>query len=139
MGWSRRWIRTGGIRQLFRVIGSYDATDLYYADGQTTALGLKNSTSTTGYVNVSLTVTGISRSSNVVTVTTSGTVPGDLNGLSLTVSGVADSSYNGTFVVTTTAANTFTYASTGANSTSSGGTVTLLTGGVCAVSEWLRS
>jgi hypothetical protein len=120
---------TGGIRQLFPVIGSYDATDLYYADGQTTALGLKNSTSTTGYVNVSLTVTGISRSSNVVTVTTSGTVPGDLNGLSLTVSGVADSSYNGTFVVTTTAANTFTYSSTGANSTSSGGTVTLLTGG----------
>ena len=120
---------TGGIRQLFPVIGSYDTTDLYYADGQTTAIGVKSSTSTTGYVNVSLTVTGISRSSNVVTVTTSGTVPGDLNGLSLTVSGVADSSYNGTFVVTTTAANTFTYASTGANSTSSGGTVTLLTGG----------
>ncbi len=120
---------TGGIRQLFPVIGSYDATDLYYADGQTNTIGVKSSTSTTGYVNVSMAVTGISRTSNVVTVTTSGTVPGDLNGLSLTVSGVADSSYNGTFVVATTAANTFTYASTGANSTSSGGTVTLLTGG----------
>jgi len=63
-----------------------------------------------------------------VTVTTAGSQPGDLNGLSLTVGGVADSSYNGTFVVTTTGANTITYANTGANSSSSGGTVSLLTG-----------
>ncbi len=120
---------TGGIRQLFPVVGSYDGTDLYYADGQTPSIGPRTISSTSGYLNVALTVTGISRTSNVVTVTTSGTVPGDLNGLSMTVSGVADSSYNGTFVMTTTAANTFTYANTGANSTSSGGTVTLLTGG----------
>jgi len=118
---------TGGVRQLFPVIGSYDATDLYYADGMTPTIGRVSNQS--GYMNVALTVTGISRTANVVTVTTTGSTPGDLTGLSMTVSGVADSSYNGTFAVTSTAANTYTYASTGANSTSSGGTMTLLTGG----------
>jgi hypothetical protein len=121
---------TSGIRQLFPVVGSYDATDLYYADAVSPSIGRVGSgTSTSGFVNVSLSVVSIARSANVVTVTTSGTTPGDLNGLSLTVSGVADSSYNGTFAVTTTGSNSFTYASTGANSTSSGGTVSLLTGG----------
>ena len=47
----------------------------------------------------------------------------------MTISGVADQSYNGSFVVTSTASNTMTYAQAGANSTSSGGTVTKLTGG----------
>jgi hypothetical protein len=118
---------TAGIRQVFPVVGSYDATDLYYADGTTPSIGSKGNTS--GYVNVSVSVASIARTSNVVTVTTAGSEPGDLNGLSLTVSGVADSTYNGTFVVTTTGANTITYANTGANSTSSGGTVSMLTGG----------
>jgi hypothetical protein len=118
---------TIGIRQVFPVVGSFDATDLYYADALSPSIGGKSVTS--GYVNVSLSVASIARTANVVTVTTAGSQPGDLNGLSLTVSGVADSSYNGTFVVTTTGANTLTYASTGANSTSSGGTVSLLTGG----------
>jgi trimeric autotransporter adhesin len=121
---------TGGIRQLFPVLGSIDATDLYYADAMSASIGrLGGATSPSGYVNVALPVAAIARNANVVTVTTAGSEPGDLNGLSLTVSGVADSSYNGTFAVTTTGANTLTYASTGANSTSSGGTVTLLTGG----------
>jgi hypothetical protein len=118
---------SSGIRQVFPVIGSYDATDLYYADGQTPSIGRYNVTS--GYVNVSLSVASIARSANVVTVTTAGSEPGDLNGLSMTVSGVSDTSYNGTFVVTTTGANTITYANTGSNSSSSGGTVSLLTGG----------
>jgi hypothetical protein len=121
---------TGGIRQLFPVVGSYDGTDLYYADGMSPSIGrLNGATSQSGYVNVALTVTGISRTANVVTVTTAGSTPGDLSGLSLTVSGVADSTYNGTFVVTSAGTNTYTYANTGANSTSSGGTMTLLTGG----------
>jgi hypothetical protein len=121
---------TGGIRQLFPVIGSYDATDLYYAAGQTPSVGRVNgSASQSGYMNVALTVTGISRTANVVTVTTAGTTPGDLSGLTVTVSGVADSTYNGTFEVTSTAANTYTYTDTGPNGTSSGGTMSLLTGG----------
>jgi hypothetical protein len=121
---------TSGIRQLFPVLGSYDATDLYYADAVSPSIGrLTNTTSTSGYVNVSLAVASIARTANVVTVTTTGSTPGDLNGLSLTVSGVTDSTYNGTFAVTSTGPNTFTYANTGANSSSSGGTVALLTGG----------
>jgi hypothetical protein len=121
---------TNGIRQLFPVLGSMDATDLYYVDAYSPTVGrIGGTTSTSGYVNVNLAVVSIARSSNVVTVTTSGSVPGDLNGLSLVVSGVADSSYNGTFVVSSTGANTYTYANTGANSTSSGGNVTMVTGG----------
>jgi len=41
---------------------------------------------------------------------------------------VTDSSYNGTFTVTTTGGNTLIYASTGVNSSSSGGTVGMVTG-----------
>jgi hypothetical protein len=47
----------------------------------------------------------------------------------MTIAGVADQSYNGSFVATTTGPNTLTYADAGANSTSTGGTVAKLTGG----------
>lgn len=118
---------TNGIRQVFPVIGSYSTTGLYYAAGLTPIVGQTSQTS--GFTNVSMAIASIARSNNVVTVTTSGNMPVDLNGLTLTVAGVADSSYNGSFTVTTTAANTLTYASTGANSTSTGGTIGILTGG----------
>ncbi|HEU5340509.1 SGNH/GDSL hydrolase family protein [Edaphobacter sp.] len=118
---------TNGIRQVFPVIGSYSSTGLYYAAGLTPVVGQTSQTS--GYMNVSLNVASIARSNNVVTVTTAGNMPMDLNGLTLTVAGVADSSYNGSFVVTTTGPNTLTYADTGANSTSTGGTIGIVTGG----------
>ena len=118
-----------GIRQVFPIIGSFDATDVYYADGGgTTVVGRQGNGSTSAYLNVSLGVAAISRSANVVTVTTANALPEDLNGVTLTVSGVADSSYNGSYTVTTTGAKTLTYANTGANSTSSGGTVADVTG-----------
>ena len=116
-----------GIRQVFPVIGSYSATGLYYAAGLTPIVGQTGQTS--GFMNVSLAIASIARNNNVVTVTTSGNMPEDLNGLTLQVSGVTDASYNGSFAVTTTGANTLTYANAGANSTSSGGTVGILTGG----------
>jgi len=47
----------------------------------------------------------------------------------MAVSGVSDSSYNGSFQVTSIAGNTLTYVSNGPDSTSTGGTVSLLTGG----------
>jgi hypothetical protein len=56
-------------------------------------------------------------------------MPFDLNGLTVTIAGVADSSYNGTFSVTTTSSTTLTYTQTGANSSSTGGSVILQTGG----------
>ena len=116
-----------GIRQVFPVIGSYSATGLYYAGGLTAVVGVSGQTS--AFLNVNLPVAAIARSGNVVTMTTAGNMPVDLNGLTMTVAGVADSSYNGSFVVTTTGPNSLTYTETGANSTSSGGNISVLTGG----------
>jgi len=116
-----------GIRQVFPVIGSYSATGLYYAGGSTAVIGVAGATS--AFLNLSLSITSVVRSANTVTLTTAGNFPRDLNGLTLTVAGVSDTSYNGSFVVTTLAANRLTYTQTGADSTSSGGTLSLLTGG----------
>jgi hypothetical protein len=115
-----------GIRQIFPVIGSYSATGLYYAGGLTAIVGVPGQTS--GFLNLNAQIASIARSNNVATVTTTANLPVDANGLTLTVSGVTDASYNGSYVVTTTGPNTLTYANAGANSTSTGGTVSMLTG-----------
>ncbi len=117
----------GNIKQVFPVVGSTSATELYYTDARSGIIGLNSTTG--GYLNVQLTAAAIARQNGTVTVTLAGNMPVDLNGLKLTVSGVADTSYNGVFAVTTTSATTLTYASAGPDSTSSGGTVSLLTGG----------
>jgi lysophospholipase L1-like esterase len=116
-----------GIRQVFPVIGSYSSTGLYYAGGPTSIVGINNGTG--GFLSINSTIAAIARNNNVVTVTTAGNLPVDVNGLTMSIAGVADSSYNGSFLVTTTGANTLTYAETGANSTSTGGSVAMLTGG----------
>ena len=118
-----------GIRQLWPVVGSTSATSLYYAESGMSLLGNRGAGSTSAYLNQTFSIASIARTANVVTVTVAGGVTNDLNGLTLTVSGVADSSYNGSFAVTTTGPTTFTYASSGTNSTSSGGTLSYLTGG----------
>ena len=105
---------TGDIRQLFPVVGSNSVTSLYYAGGTTPVVGVMNQTS--GYLNVNTSIASATRSGNVVTVTTTGNLPQNINGLTATVAGIADSSYNGSFIVTTTGLNSFTYVQTGANS-----------------------
>jgi hypothetical protein len=120
-----------GLRQLFPVVGSTSATSLYYADGLTPVIGDSTAgqpASTSGYLSYAGTLTSLARSGNVVTATTAANLPVDLNGLTLTIAGVADSSYNGSYAVTTTGPNTFTYADAGANSTSTGGTASYLNG-----------
>ncbi len=117
----------GPIRQVFPVIGSYSPSALYYGGSITSIVGVQGNTSS--FLNVSLQVASIARSNGVVTVTTAGNLPVDVNGLTMTVSGVADQSYNGSFAVASTGTNTLTYAQAGANSTSTGGTVAKLTGG----------
>jgi lysophospholipase L1-like esterase len=117
----------GAIRQVFPVIGSFSANGLYYAGGLTSIVGLQNNNS--AFLNVNLQIAAINRNNGVVAVTTAGNLPVDVNGLTMTISGVTDQSYNGSFTVTTTGPNTLTYAQTGANSTSTGGTVAKLTGG----------
>lgn len=119
----------GFVRQVFPVIGSINATSLYYAAALTSIMGNSGTASTSGFLNVSQQIASLVRNGNVVTATLSGNLPVDVNGLKMTVSGAADPSYDGSFQVTTTTGNTLTYANTGPNSTSSGGTVSYLTGG----------
>jgi hypothetical protein len=119
----------GIVRQVFPVIGSLSATSLYYANATTPIIGNDETVSTSGYQNISMQVASILRQGNVVTVTLTSNMPQDVNGLTLAVSGVSDASYDGSFAVATTGGNTLTYADTGADGSSSGGTVTLLTGG----------
>ncbi len=116
-----------GIRQVFPVVGSNSATTLLYAGSNTAVVGEQGFTS--AFANVSLVIAAIARTGNVVTVSTAGNFGADLNGLTLNVQGVADSSYNGSFVVTTTGPNTLTYTDNGPDSTTSGGTMTFLNGG----------
>jgi hypothetical protein len=82
-------------------------------------------------------ITSLSRSGNVVTVTTSTPhgiyanptyTPNEWD--AITIAGVTDSSYNGTFALTgTPTPTTLTYAQTGPNSTSTAGTVSVVCGG----------
>ena len=119
---------TLGIRQIFPVIASTSPTSVVYsASGFSAVIGVQGLQS--AFTNQAYAVSSITRTNNVVTVTVAGNLGSDINGLSPTVQGVTDASYNGTFVVTTIANNSFTYAQAGPDSTSSGGTVTLLTGG----------
>ena len=70
------------------------------------------------------TITTISRTSNVVTVTTALDHTFRV-GQSVVIAGVTTASFDGTFtVVSVPTDNTFTYAQSGTNATSSGGTVT---------------
>jgi hypothetical protein len=118
---------TSGVRQLFPIIGSYSPTSLYYAGLASPIVGQMNQTS--GFLNVSAPIATLTRSGNVVTAVLPGSLPADVNGLTVTISGAAETSFNGNYVVTTTAANTFTYAQGGANAATSGATLSILTGG----------
>lgn len=64
------------------------------------------------------------RSSNVVTITT--VEPHNYtSGLDIVISGVANTSFNGTFEITVVTSTTFTYAQTASNASSTGGTAEL--------------
>ncbi|GAA3752698.1 hypothetical protein [Terriglobus aquaticus] len=118
---------TGGIRQVFPVIGTVDATDLYVASGVTSIVGASQSTS--GFLNLQYTVTQVARNNGVVTVTTNNVSALDSSGVTMTLSGVSDSSFNGSFPMTATGYGQFQFAQSGPNASSTGGTLQLLTGG----------
>jgi hypothetical protein len=72
-----------------------------------------------------LSIASISRTSNTVTVDTSGN-HGFVTGESVVIAGVTGTpSFNGTFTITVTDSNTFTYSQTATNGSGSGGTATL--------------
>lgn len=116
-----------GIRQVFPVVGSNSATSLFYAGTTSAIVGQTGTTS--AYANVNASIATASRAGNLVTLTTTSAMPFDLNGLPITIAGGTDSSFNGTFAVTSAGPNTLTYTQSGANSTSTGGTASLVTGG----------
>jgi hypothetical protein len=118
---------SAGIRQVFPVVGSTSPTTLLYAGGLSSIVGVQQNTS--AYLNVNAAIASITRSGGTVTVTTAGNLPVDVNGLTLTIAGVTDSSYNGSYVVSTTGPVSFTYNQSGANSASSGGSASIVTGG----------
>jgi hypothetical protein len=118
----------GAIRQVFPVVGSINTTSLYYTDAQVTVVGNHDGGSTGGFLSVSLPIATVTRNAGVVTVATAQGTGYDLTGLTVTVSGVADSSYNGTFAITSNGVSSFSYTSTGPNSTSTGGTLSFVNG-----------
>jgi YidC/Oxa1 family membrane protein insertase len=74
-------------------------------------------------------VASVSRNGGLVTLVSSNTLPAGLSGRAISISGVSDSSYNGTFVVTQTGPTTLTYSvGYGDNGSSSGGTFSTVNG-----------
>ena len=119
---------TSGVRQVFPVVASTSATSLFYADALTTIVGLTSDVSTSGYQNVTLPIASVTRGNGVATVTLGSPMLQDFQGLTVSVSGVADASFNGSFKVSTAGPTTLSYASPGADGTSAGGSMVLLTG-----------
>jgi hypothetical protein len=116
-----------GIRQVFPVIGSYASNGLYYAGSATPVVGRMGQTS--AYTNLRFPILSAARGGGVVTLTVPSTSGYDVTGLTMTVAGVTDSSYNGSFAVNSTSATTLTYPEAGPNSTTTGGTISFVTGG----------
>jgi len=74
-------------------------------------------------------IASVARNGSVVTLMAAGNLPADLNGRAVAISGVSDSSFNGTFVVKVTGPNTLTYTQDyGDSGNSSGGTLSTLNG-----------
>ena len=74
-------------------------------------------------------IAAVSRNGGVVTLLSSANLPAEINGRAVAISGVSDSSYNGTYIVKLTAPNALTYTQDyGDNGSSSGGTLSTVNG-----------
>jgi YidC/Oxa1 family membrane protein insertase len=81
------------------------------------------------YDGATLPISSVVRNSKVVTIATVGNVPAGLSGRAVAISGIADSTFNGTYVVTQTGPTTLTYTQPfGDNAASNGGNVATLNG-----------
>lgn len=112
----------------------YNGVDtLRYWDGATittyTALTTPTGLSVTATFVDTLSVTGITRSSQLATATTASS-HGLSTGDYVTIAGAAQAEYNGTFAISVTSATTFTYTVTGTPVTPATGTITVTSGGV---------
>ncbi len=118
----------GLVRQVFPVVGSPTANEVYYTAALTYTLGVNGGASTGGFLTASSPIASATRSGNIVSLNLSQPLQYDMNGLSMTVSGMADATYNGTFTVTTTGSSSLTYVANGADGSSSGGTISFANG-----------
>jgi len=74
-------------------------------------------------------IASVSRNGGVVTLMSSGNLPAEINGRAVAITGVSDSSYDGTYRVKVTAPNTLTYTQDfGENGNSTGGALSTLNG-----------
>jgi YidC/Oxa1 family membrane protein insertase len=74
-------------------------------------------------------IASASRNGGVVTLTTSGNVPAGLSGRTVSINGISDNTYNGTYVVTQTGPTSLTYSQGyGDNGNSTGGSVATVNG-----------
>jgi YidC/Oxa1 family membrane protein insertase len=81
------------------------------------------------YDGSSTSISAAARNGGVVTVSTLGNVPAGLSGQAVAISGIADNSFNGTYVVTQTGPTTLSYSQGyGDNANSTGGTLSTLNG-----------
>jgi YidC/Oxa1 family membrane protein insertase len=81
------------------------------------------------YDGASASIAAVSRNNRVVTLSTAGNLPSGLSGRAVAISGVSDSSYDGSYVVTQTGPNTLTYTQDyGDNGSSTGGTLGTVNG-----------
>jgi YidC/Oxa1 family membrane protein insertase len=81
------------------------------------------------YDGSTVTISSVSRSGGVVTVAAAGNLPAGMSGRAVSIAGVADSTFDGSYVVTQTGPTTLTYSQAyGDNATSMGGTLSTLNG-----------
>jgi YidC/Oxa1 family membrane protein insertase len=80
------------------------------------------------YDGATMAIASASRSGNVVSLTTTTPLPAEMSGRALAVTGIAENSFNGTYIVTRTGPNTLTYAQVGDNASSTGGTLSTVNG-----------
>ncbi len=80
------------------------------------------------YDGSSVSVASATRNNHLVTLTTVGNLPADINGRSIAINGAGDRTFDGTYVVTQTGPNTLTYTDAGENASSTGGTLSTING-----------
>ncbi|HEV2618604.1 MAG TPA: YidC/Oxa1 family insertase periplasmic-domain containing protein [Acidobacteriaceae bacterium] len=83
------------------------------------------------YDGATMQISGVSRHAGIVTLAINGALPVGINGRAVAIAGVADNTYDGTYIVTQTGPSTLTYTTGyGDNNSSSGGSLSTVNGGI---------
>lgn len=110
----------GAVGQANSILGNFGPIVYIYDHAGTRAISVNsNGESEIAYINAAS--TAVARTSNRVSITTN--TNWGLSGHTLTISGCTDPTYNATAVATSTGNNSFSYANTGSNGSTTGCTV----------------